>query len=178
MISALLLALAWWKADVIIPDQTALNMVSYYGSIVTVLSFAVALIEIFRISIAAKNINEIISNERDRIFRDENISLFSNASACLANVAESIQGDRYEKAYHEFKSFKLSVANVRLFDYSLRPGETNNTKYKLESKLEEALLRSTSASFTTPLDHKTKLYIIGSVFNYRDRIVARNESRR
>lgn len=155
VLATLLLALAFWKSSILIADQTALNTVSYWGTVATVLALLLAIAELVHSIRVSKTLQQQTLQVLRDVKRIENASTLSECISELDNITREISSERYDAALAGFQHLRRLMirteANVHL---PALPVDSLNKMGELELKLISATRVTASAGLSKPQKHE------------------------
>ena len=162
----LLLALASWKSSILIADQSALNALSYWGTVATVLALLLAISELIYSMQTSKALQEQTLLVLRDVKRVENASTLSECIAELDNITREVSSERYDAALAGFQHFRRllirAIASAKLHPTSI--GSLNEMG-SLELTLIKATRGTASAGLSKPQKHEllTRLLVLKQI---------------
>ncbi len=162
----LLLALASWKSTILIADQPALNALSYWGTVATVLALLLAISELIYSIQTSKALQEQTLLVLRDVKRVENASTLSECIAELDNITREGSSERYDAALAGLQHFRRllirAIASAKLPPTSI--GSLNEMG-ALELTLIKATRGTASAGLSKPQKHEllTRLLVLKQI---------------
>jgi hypothetical protein len=149
------MATAAWFSGRLVTDTVALNTVSYWGTVATLIALLLAIAEIVHSIQTTKSIQEQTLLVLRDVKRVEDASTISDCVAAIDIITREVLSERYDAALGAFQHFrKLCIRTVPDFKAPAGTSPNLNEMSQLELKLLSATRVNASAALSKPQKHE------------------------